>query len=249
MSVITVDQCGDLLSLFVANRASAEKAAELAKDIGYNDSPMFGARKKRATLVSELAILYSAVAIVSANSALRKEATRPVIDSFLKCAKTRVFSHIAREIPAFPNIYTARVQEYFPLFHQDKAPLGLSFALMKHLNLDPLKNMKAQLWLSEHIALTLRESIDVLKKMTVIGLPSTPPSPKAPDPNTQADKIAEAMADFTPVISHWEISAQMAAMMIINAALEGKGSSTQSLLSQLSIDQVRVVMRFLERVE
>lgn len=174
MTVITVGQCGDMLASFVGNRSSAEEAKAIAKMIGYNDSPLFGARKKRAALVSELAMLYSALVIFSANQAFNQVTAKAVIDSFLDCAKRKVFIHIEKEISGFSSIYSTRMTEYFPIFHQDRAPLGLSFALMQNLGVDPLNSLQGQLTLTGHIASKVGETIKILKGLTVIGQPSGP---------------------------------------------------------------------------
>ena len=58
---ITCNQCGGLLAKWLSNECSPENAKTLAKNIGYNDSPFFGAKKKRTKFIGELVMVNVAV--------------------------------------------------------------------------------------------------------------------------------------------------------------------------------------------
>ena len=167
----TLAQCGDMLSFVVGERASAENSRRIAKEIKFNDSPLFGARKKRATLVGELVAIHSALVIFAANQALEEHAAKPVIDSFLKIANARIFKHVEAELPGFAGIYANRMKQYFPALHEERPALGLSYLLMDHLGLSPLKNLQAQLFLASEIGNAVTESVTSMKGWDVIDVP------------------------------------------------------------------------------
>jgi hypothetical protein len=81
--VITANDCGNMLAVFLGRRASTENAKELAKAVGYNDFPFFGAKKKRVALISERVIFYSALVIFASNRICSQAATKAVVDAFL----------------------------------------------------------------------------------------------------------------------------------------------------------------------
>ena len=235
MTVITVGQCGDLLASFVGNRSSSEEAKAIARMIGYNDSPLFGARKKRATLVSELAMLYAALVIFSANQAFNQVTARAVIDSFLGCAKRSVFSHLEKEMPNFHNIYSKRMSEYFPIFHQDRAPLGLSFSLMQNLGIDPLNNLQGQLALTAQIASKVDETIQILKRLTVIGQPNSPveadqDASQGERVDTQINAAINSMEQFMAKTDEWPEKIKIKAINVVTLMLDGKNTEAKEVL-------------------
>jgi hypothetical protein len=254
MTVITVGQCGDLLATFVGNRSSAEEAKTTARSIGYNDSPLIGARKKRATLVSELAMLYAALVIFSANQAFNQATAKAVIDSFLDCGKRKVFIHIEKEISDFSSIYARRVGEYFPIFHQDRAPLGLSFALMQNLGLDPLKNLQGQLILTAQIASKMDETIKILKGLTVIGQP-TPPDNDEMGKKQRSKSDAEigatigSMEQFIAQTNEWPEQIKAKALTIVTLVLDGKSEQAKSLLATIPRQYGLVVINYVKQLK
>lgn len=253
VAVITVDQCGDLLATFVGNSASADKAKELAKTIGYNDSPLFGARKKRATLVSELVMIHTALVIFSANQSFNQTTAKAVIDSFLSCARKSVFTHLEKEMPSFPALYENRMREYFPIFHQDRAPLGLSFALMKHLGLDPLKNLQSQLTLTELITSKTKQTIDVLKGLNVIGQPTPPElSETGKNQNSKIDSEISAfmgsMERFMAQTDEWPEEIKIKALTVVSMVLDGKGKEAKEMLTTIPRKYALIVLNHLNQL-
>src|SRR5690606_32182862 len=53
---------GDELASWLQDRCSVEIARRLAAMVGYNDSPLFGAKKKKLRLISELTSIHAALA-------------------------------------------------------------------------------------------------------------------------------------------------------------------------------------------
>ncbi|MFT4257625.1 MAG: hypothetical protein QM599_11825 [Pseudoxanthomonas sp.] len=253
MTVITVGQCGDLLASFVGNRSSAEEAKAIAKMIGYNDSPLFGARKKRVALVSELAMLYAALVIFSANQAFNQVTAKAVIDSFLDCARRKVFIHIEKEISNFSGIYSKRMSEYFPIFHQDRAPLGLSFSLMQNLGIDPLNNLQGQLTLTGHIASKMDETIKILKGLTVIGQPSPPDKvDEGKKQNAEIDKkitvTIDSMEQFMAITDEWPEQIKIKALNIVTLVLDGKNAEAKEILVTLPRQYGLVVIDYVKKL-
>jgi hypothetical protein len=245
VQVVTANDCGNMLSVFLGSRASAESAKELAKEVGYNDSPLFGAKKKRVALISELVMFYSALVIFASNRIFNQTVAKSVVDAFLLHAKGRVFSHLEKELPSFSSIYAARLEEYFPIFHQDKAPLGLSFALMKHLGLDPMKNLEGQLWLARQIGMTLDETLEILRGLRV----SAPGIERqVEDDQDGKERMRRATDEFMGATSHWEGKDKLTAITIIGAALEGNSEAIAPLIQDLTLEQARIVRRFLEQL-
>ena len=143
-------------------------------------------------------------------------------------------SHIEKEIPGFSGIYAKRMGEYFPIFQQDRAALGLSFALMQNLGLNPLKNLQGQLALTAQIASKVDETIKILKGFTVIGLPIHPAS----DEQRKKQRASRAIDEFMTATSTWTGHEKLAAITIAGAALQGNGDAISPLMKDLTIDQV-----------
>ncbi|MDZ3797801.1 MAG: hypothetical protein U0T03_03225 [Xanthomonadales bacterium] len=253
MIVITVDQCGDLLASFVGNRSSAKEAKSMAKMIGYNDSPLFGARKKRAALVSELAMLYAALVIFSANQVFNQITAKAVIESFLDRAKKKVFTHIEKEVSNFSSTYSKRMSEYFPIFHQDRAPLGLSFALMQNLGIDPLNNFQGQLVLTGHIASKVDDTIKILQGLTVIGQPSPPDEAgqgkwQGADIDKKVNVTINAMEQFMAQTDEWPEQIKIKALSIATLVLDGKGAEAKAMLVTLPRQYGLVVIDYIKEL-
>jgi hypothetical protein len=58
---------GDLLATWLGRACSPDNAKVVAKKVGYNDSPIFGAEKKRTHLMSEIVIVNTAILIYAVN--------------------------------------------------------------------------------------------------------------------------------------------------------------------------------------
>ncbi|VVP60468.1 hypothetical protein PS850_06207 [Pseudomonas fluorescens] len=53
--------------------------------------------------------------------------------------------------------------EYFPILMGERPPLGHSFAFMKHLKVDPLKNAQGQAALATRFATSAKETVEALQ--------------------------------------------------------------------------------------
>ncbi len=162
---ITSNQCGDLLTTWLSKECSPDNAKTIAKNIGYNDSPFFGAKKKKTKLIGELVMVKVALVIYAVNQVFDPKNAKSIIDSFLSISSKSIFSAIEGQDPDFRNKYKRRMAQYFELLHKDNPRLGLSFAFLTNLNMDPLKNMKGQVIVSTEFGESLSETIDVLQRM------------------------------------------------------------------------------------
>ncbi|MBA3699786.1 MAG: hypothetical protein H0W78_13140 [Planctomycetes bacterium] len=158
-------QFGGLLATWLSNHIGPDAAKQLAKEVGYNDSPFFGAEKKKVLLVGELAMLNAALAIFSVNQVFNAEDAKSVIDPFLAKAKTSIFCFIETKDSSFHNRYQVRMTEYFQILSGENPPIGLSFAFMTNLRLDPLKNPQGQMALALKLASSVSETVKALQVM------------------------------------------------------------------------------------
>lgn len=162
-------QCADLLTTWLGKECAPENAKILAKNIGYKDSPFFGAKKKKTKLIGELVMMNVALVIVAVNQVFNQEDAKSIIDPFLSIANKSIFSVIERQDPDFKNNYEKRMAQYFEILNQDNPGIGISYAFLTNLDLDPLKNMKGQLFVSAKFGESLSKTIDVLKRMELAG--------------------------------------------------------------------------------
>ena len=70
MKPITRGQCSDLLAIWLETSSGPDAVKQLVKDTGYNDSPFFGAEKKKVRIVGELVLANTALAIFAVNQYL-----------------------------------------------------------------------------------------------------------------------------------------------------------------------------------
>lgn len=160
-------QAGEILAMGVQKHSDPQAAKTLAKAIGYNDSPLFGAEKKRTRLVAELVMLNTALTVFAINQVIEMPDAKTVIDYFLDFAKRSMFSVIAPKDPAFHKSYESRMAQYFAILSADKPILGLSFAFLKNLGIDPLSNIQSQMVAGKLIADTLSKGIAVLRTISL----------------------------------------------------------------------------------
>lgn len=183
MLPITSEQCGDMLALWLEKSSSPEAVKQVVRDAGYNDSPFFGAEKKRTRVIGELVMANTALAILAVNQVFGPEDAKAIIDVFLSAARRSVFTFLEARDSTFEQRYEQRLTEYFKIFGEKQPLLGMSFAFMQSLDLDPLKQGPGQLHLAERFGRSLNETVDVLRRMDVSGAASgngpAPLSPKA----------------------------------------------------------------------
>src|SRR3989344_990354 len=162
MLPITTNQCGDLLAMWLEKSSSPDTIKQLVKDTGYNDSPLFGAEKKKVRIGCELVMANTALAIYAVNQIFGPNDAKPIIDTFLAIARKSVFGYLEGKDPNFKKRYEQRMSEYYKILSEDKPALGMSFSFMKNLDLDPLKNMQGQVLVAARLGDSLSKTLDVL---------------------------------------------------------------------------------------
>jgi hypothetical protein len=164
---MTSKQCAAILTTRLAKECSPENAKILAKNIDYNDAPFFGAKKKKAKLISELVMLNAALLIVAMNQVFNQEDARSIIDSFLSTANKSIFSAIEKQDSSFKANYEKRMAQYFEILNQEKPAIEISRSFLINLDLNPLNNFQGQLFVSAKFGESLSETIDILKRMDI----------------------------------------------------------------------------------
>ena len=112
-------------------------------------------------------MLHSAFAIFAVNQVFALAETKPIIDSFLATANKSVFHFVEERDSTFKKRYEQRLTEYFKILAEDKPALGISFAFMQNLRLDPLKGFQGQLLIMTRFGNSLSESIKALKRINI----------------------------------------------------------------------------------
>lgn len=226
---ISGDQCGDLLAMWLEKTCAPENIKLIAKEIGFNDSPLFGGEKKRLKIMSELLIAHTALAIFAVNQVFEAQAAKSIIDPFLAVVSKSIFSALEKKDDTFKNTYEQRMPEYFRILSEEKAMLGISFSLMQHLGLNPLKNMNGQLTLTTRLGDSLTKTIDVLKRMNL---------------HTQ-----NPLQEFEMEIESWPVKQAKAGLQLIQASLKGDAKTIDKVYGELTISQLRAVETVLRRLE
>lgn len=163
MAAATPLQVGDLMFQSFQNFSSMETAKAIAAEIGYNDSPFFGATKARVRLVGEVATVTAALTIVAVNQVFPMPHAKTIIDQFLHQARGNVFSHIEKKDSQFKARYEERLAQYFSILSERNPGLAVSFALMSNLGIDPIKSGTGQIQLSVRLGQTLTRMIAGLR--------------------------------------------------------------------------------------
>lgn len=164
---VSPTQCAGLLLLWLEKQCSPEACKALAKDIGFNDSPIFGADKRRVRLVGEIAIANTALVIHAVNCVFGHDGAKAIIDLFLEGARQSIFCHLEQKDPGFKARYEQRVAQYFDALRGDKPGIGASFLLMRALDRDPLKNLPGQMAVAIKLGESLSSTAQVLKSVSV----------------------------------------------------------------------------------
>lgn len=167
MLPITTNRCADLLAMWLEKSSGPDAIKQLVKDTGYNDSPLFGAEKKKVRIVGELVTVNTALAIYAVNQVFEPNDAKSIIDTFLAIARKSVFGYLEGKDPSFKKRYEQRMGEYFKILSEKKPALGMSFSFMKNLDLDPLKNMQGQILVAARLGDSLSKTLDVLNRLTL----------------------------------------------------------------------------------
>jgi hypothetical protein len=57
--------------------------------------------------------------------------------------------------------------EYYKILSEDKPALGMSFAFISNLEMDPLKNMQGQILAGACLGINLKQALDLLKRLKI----------------------------------------------------------------------------------
>jgi len=108
-------KAAEFLIAWVAKRCSPEWVKRTAGEIGYNDKPLFFAKKKRVKLVSEIAIINTAIVIFVTNMVVNPDRAPIIIDAYLETAKNTMFDRLEEIDSHFSDRYKKRIGAYFLL--------------------------------------------------------------------------------------------------------------------------------------
>jgi len=164
MAIITRRECANLLAAWLKKNATGDSVEQLAKHIGYNLSPLFGAKGKRVWFFGEVVMANVALAIYAVNQTFGPDDSKAIIDSFLASTRESSFILLEERDSQFKARYSQRMAEYFKILHESQPALGFSFAFMRNCDLDPLKNLGGQLQVAAHFGSLLKETLDLVHK-------------------------------------------------------------------------------------
>ncbi len=214
MLPITKTQCGDLLAMWLEKTCAPKDAKLIAKEVGFNDTPFFGAQKKKIKLMGELVMVNTALVIFAVNQVFDATDSKSIIDSFLSVAKKSIFSVIEKKDSDFKNRYEQRLSEYIHIFEEDRPALGLSFTFIKNLGLDPLSNMQGQILVATRFTANLAGTRNVLSNMTI--------------------QPQNLLQEFECEIKSWPEEQAKAALLLIEAIFNENSAMFGPLSSKLS---------------
>jgi len=222
-------QCGTILSMWLTNGSSPEVCKQIASDIDYNDSPLFGAKKKKMRLMGELVMMNTALVIFAVNQRFEHNRAKAIIDSFLSFSRNPIFEVLEKHDDRFKERYPQRMAEHFKLLAQEKAIHRLTNSFMQHLDVDPVKNLKGQLALAARFDATLKVMLNVLDRM---AFPEINP-----------------ISDFEREIANWPVKQANIALQVLSDILKGNVVNLEERVSELTVDQFRKVDKLLRRID
>ncbi len=150
------------LVMWVSKQCSPESSKALANAIGYNDTPLFFKKRKKARLVTEIIIANTAVAIFATNLAVNPDRAKSVIDAYLDSAKTTMFVPLERVNPNFSSQYQKRISVYFSLLQSNSIPEMVS-SFLTELGVNASSSSKGYDFLSQTLYSSIKEVHETLK--------------------------------------------------------------------------------------
>ena len=229
MQAITGTQCGDLLAMWLGKASTPEDAKLIAKEVGFNDSPFFGAEKKKVQLMGELVMVNTALAIFAVNQVFDAREAKSIIDPFLSIANKSIFSVIEKKDSDFKRRYELRMSEYFRILSEDKPALGISFSFMSNLGLNPLSNLQGQILVAARFGDSLTKTLDVLRRMTLSS--------------------GSPLQEFEGEIESWPVGQAKTALLLIKAILSGNSELIDKLYPELTVSQFKAVEAVIRKME
>jgi len=229
MQPITGNQFGDLLATWLGEACAPENAKLVAKEVGFNDSPFFGAEKKKIKLMGEFVMVNTALAIFAVNQVFDAREAKSIIDPFLSIANKSIFNVIEKKDSDFRRRYELRMADYFRVLSQAQPALGLSFSFMKNLDLDPVSNYQGQLLVAARFGASLTKTLDAIRRM----------------PLSSANPIQV----FEREIESWPLGQGKIALSLIKAILSGNTELIDKLYPELTVSQFKAVEAVLRKIE
>jgi len=231
------EDVGDDLSIIVDNLSTNEKILKLADTINYPLPKLLGKKKALYKLRAEIICAYAATAIHIVNLYADERMAKLIIDSFLEKSSLYFFKDIEKNTNNFQQIYGKRLNEYFPIFLQEKAMIGLSFHLYRNIGFSDAGNIEKQLLLAKLFGNCL--ALCNAKMM------------EFRDQNTEATEeqvVANVMDELKREISDWKADAAKAGLEMIIAYSGADSEQFEALQSKLTFSQFQIIMSYVERM-
>lgn len=164
---VSAQSCGTFLASRVAAACNSEAARSVARQIGYKDTPFFGAKKRQTRLMAEYLIVHVALAIHAANVAFSVDHSRAVIDTMIDALGGRVFGRFEEFYGGFKTEYSVRMREYVAVFEHN-APLDtIAPVFTGGLGIDSLSNAAAVFAAMEPITRFFDDTVNGLRRITL----------------------------------------------------------------------------------
>jgi hypothetical protein len=124
-TVITSEQCGDMLATWLRSRCNSSKAKSVATSVGYKYT--FFSPAKKLHLFEELTFLYVSLAVDGANRALEDNFTiQKSVDAFLAIIKVNLLDAMAEGDAGFRDRFAERMGSYFELLQGGGDAIGVA---------------------------------------------------------------------------------------------------------------------------
>lgn len=224
---MTDEECGETLCSWMSQMCNPENVKNVAISIGYNDSPIFFATKKKIALMEEVIILNTAIVIDTVNSMLPNRA-KSVIDTFLLFSKKSIFDVLHQKDSSFKALYETRIAQYFKELANEKPMQGMTVLFMNSLGVNPHKNIQEQINMCNKLSEFFNSCAKCIKTSKMVT--HTP------------------VAMFENEINNWPKEQSKRAVMIIQAAVIGDQGSIEKLMNELTSEQANVVRTALKHM-
>ena len=124
-TIITPDQCGDMLFEWLRSHCNSSAVKSVARDVSYKYS--FFSPAKKLHLFEELTFLYVSLAVHGVNAELDDYSTiEAVVDAFLAKMRKTILNSMASGDEGFQERYSTRVGSYFELLRGGGDAIGVA---------------------------------------------------------------------------------------------------------------------------
>lgn len=166
---ISVENCSSNIARWIEILCSPDAIEEIAKESGFKNKPLFGAKKKRMKLMAEVCCINTAIAIHAANCSFEEDDLKPVIDGFLQILQKYIFGILEKHMPEFKSLYEERMVDYFKIFNEKNPSIALSFAFLQNLHGKPKFDLKEQTILAVRFSKTMAFGVKNMRQMAGHG--------------------------------------------------------------------------------